>query len=706
MYNIKLRIIGLLGPKILAMYVPVAYGKRAKDVKAFFKDVFRLVDKMGLEWTVKYVKSTRLAVTRYLSGHPLHSIEGVALKDGFPLWISNWKDALQDKDELRILMTLLVALRGFTFKPKLDTSTITEPFSGKDTISESELKAAMYALKVTRKDVRFSFPHMSTKRGPAGQALLTSISEVNLLPRQLLDDIILIGGSKLAKLLEGLTDRLDILGWSSVADIWAKEFPPKTRSLRRLSYFSDKEGKTRVIGILDYWTQTALKPLHNSLNGILKGIKTDCTFNQNRFLEVLPSSGPYYSLDLHAATDRMPISVQERVISFVVGADRAKAWSRLLTSMEFSIADQPGVSVKYQAGQPMGAYSSWPAMALTHHALVRISARRAGKTVFFERYVILGDDLVIADSRVAEEYKKLCGELDMPISEAKTHVSEDTYEFAKRWVYKGTEVTGFALSGLLSVWKRYPLLHNFLETQSHHGWCLPVEGHPGLIAAIYKVFRGPRFIAEHMERVVSLYMVFDSVSKEIKAGSYDQVRVFATLKERFSLDVLSAVPHLEPCEILKWIFTVAKKRLIERDVYQFQSDAYKVNDRLYKIAFKQIPGSADQATQDFMRETIPVMVNWDNPLVLCLNRLIDESLILLMHVLDETADKSEFYQKAGLSKYFISKGVFTMRASHSITLADSAVNKFFISAAADLIAQKWTVESMIAEKEKLINNSG
>lgn len=79
-----------------------------------------------------------------------------------------------------------------------------------------------------------------------------------------------------------------------------------------------------MIAILDYWSQTALKPLHDYLNDNLKRIETDCTFNQNHFLNCL-RDGPYYSLDLHAATDRMPVGLQERVLAFLIGKTKARA---------------------------------------------------------------------------------------------------------------------------------------------------------------------------------------------------------------------------------------------------------------------------------------------------------------------------------------------------------------------------------------------
>jgi len=108
-------------------------------------------------------------------------------------------------------------------------------------------------------------------------------------------------------------------------------------------------------------------------------------------------------------------------------------------------------------------------MALTHHFIVRVAAMRAGLPASFSDYILLGDDLVIFHDGVAESYKKLISTLGMPYSPEKTHTSSDVFEFAKRWFYKGTEITGFSIGGLLSTYGRYPLLHNFLSNQQSHG---------------------------------------------------------------------------------------------------------------------------------------------------------------------------------------------------------------------------------------------
>lgn len=47
------------------------------------------------------------------------------------------------------------------------------------------------------------------------------------------------------------------------------------------------------------------------------------------------------------------------------------------------------------------------------------------------RYVILGDDIVLRGRALATEYKRIMSDLGVSISEAKSHVSKDTFEFAK-----------------------------------------------------------------------------------------------------------------------------------------------------------------------------------------------------------------------------------------------------------------------------------
>jgi hypothetical protein len=90
-----------------------------------------------------------------------------------------------------------------------------------------------------------------------------------------------------------------------------------------------------------------------------------------------------------------------------------------------------GKSYYYSVGQPMGAYSSWAAFTITHHLVVHWSAYLEGYLDFTD-YILLGDDIVIKNNKVARRYKSIMNKLGVDISDAKSHVSKDTYEFAKR----------------------------------------------------------------------------------------------------------------------------------------------------------------------------------------------------------------------------------------------------------------------------------
>jgi hypothetical protein len=659
-------------------------------VEAYFKTVLRLVDERGIGFTVKYVKLTRLAVTRYITGHPLDAVEQVALKEGWPVWLSDLKVLASTPQGIKLLLTLLVSLRGIHLDAVLDVTPIVAPWKGSDSITEKEFNHAARQLGIRPTKVEFSRFHMSTKSGPLGQAILTSVSELTLLPLELIDKIQLLAGGSLGEKISALM--VGRFGDLSLAGIWATLFPPKTSSFRKLSYFSDKEGKTRVIAILDYWSQTALRPLHRVLNSMLRKIGPDCTFNQGNFIRILPLS-PFHSLDLSNATDRMPIALQRRVISRIIGEDRAEAWAHILTGYEYNSKGNP--SVKYNCGQPMGAYSSWPAMALTHHLIVRVAALRAGFP-HFTSYSLLGDDIVIANAAVAQQYKTLLAQLDMPISEAKTHVSNDTFEFAKRWFHKGLEVTGFSTAGINSVWKRYSLLHNYLCTQRDHGWDLEIGRHPELISAIYRLFGKPA----QSERVVKLYMVFDALAQAKNTGEHS---VLGTrIEEFFGISISQhllrlSVEGLDLNQLMRLVRIEAAKRLVERDFGRFQKDAYRISAKLNGMLFKKCPGLDVQSYRKALGK--------NSPLILVLNGMILESAMVLNKTFGRAVGitrhstreyqaiagwdegqqvTEESYLNVGVSKYFVSKGVFSMRAAHSLSLADSMLVKVMLDVCRDM----------------------
>jgi len=124
----------------------------------------------------------------------------------------------------------------------------------------------------------------------------------------------------------------------------------------KLSYFSDREGKTRVIAIADYFSQTVLRYLHSYLFSILKLIPQDCTFDQGKFKDLLKDGRVYYSVDLTSATDRFPIDLISDLLKGHLPDSYVDAWHRVMTKRSFRAPD--GRYVKYAVGNPMGFYSS------------------------------------------------------------------------------------------------------------------------------------------------------------------------------------------------------------------------------------------------------------------------------------------------------------------------------------------------------------
>lgn len=215
-------------------------------------------------------------------------------------------------------------------------------------------------------------------------------------------------------------------------------------------------GKTRAIALCDLFTQSAMKPIHDKLFDILRSFPQDCTFDQEKGVRTLTeysSEGSYLaSLDLSSATDRFPLAVQKIVMEEVLFSKKAaQVWSDLLVDRDYLVEGKS--PVRYSVGQPMGVYSSWAAFTLTHHFIVQFSAYKVrGKLSWFTSYRLLGDDVFIADRKVADKYREIMTTLGVKISLGKSHISgrgtnrPSVGEFAKRIVWKGFDVSPIPLS--------------------------------------------------------------------------------------------------------------------------------------------------------------------------------------------------------------------------------------------------------------------
>nr|AHF48631.1 RNA-dependent RNA polymerase [Sclerotinia sclerotiorum mitovirus 15] len=394
------------------------------------------------------MKASRLAFTRWLCGRPLSGHVGAPIsRNGLPkvLPLEVRKQLIRNKNDALVkdILTVLSISRFFKGGKPLDTEAITQtsnPTLPKD--GEIILALKKLGLSVSQEvPTEWRFRWITTA-GPNGPSISSSIQDLPKFNELFRDQV----GVILPDLL-GTIDK--ILSWEKTFKLSSlmKLDNFKSDSLRKISIKEDREGKCRPFAIFDYWSQLTLTPLHDWIYNQLRNIPNDCTFDQHKGVDKMNqirSRKWFYSYDLKSATDRFPVLLQERVLSLLFNADYAKAWRELLTREPFRLGKN-GELIKWGAGQPLGAKSSWAVFTLCHHLVVHIAAMRTNSPL---DYVLLGDDIVIRGRALATEYKRIMFQLGVTISDAKTHVSKDTFEFAKIWSHQGRNVSGFPIVGL------------------------------------------------------------------------------------------------------------------------------------------------------------------------------------------------------------------------------------------------------------------
>nr|UPW42073.1 MAG: putative RNA dependent RNA polymerase [Beijing sediment mito-like virus 7] len=434
------------------------------------KKYITLFDKIrkdsGIQYAIKYFKAAKLHCTRFICGKPLFiNKSGVAVdSSGWPKRFSFLKKYLVDNQGLRVILTLLTYTRSIIpnkeenklIKP--DYSTITNPYKGKDwTIPASFIKdwVERNNLHLDKPTYTDELHYVSTKGSPNGPATVSALWGFKYLNSHQLNWMLGLVNKEYWKSILSLRF-LNLVAKPTLI------FNEKKEHLYtgKLAIVNDPELKRRIIAMVDYQSQFVLKPIHEGLLDLLSNLPTDRTFTQDPFHNWSDDVENFHSLDLSAATDRFPIILQKKLLMYIYKDSHfANNWANLLANREFYSKDLD-CTLRYSVGQPMGAYSSWAAFTITHHLVVNYAAHLCGLNNFND-YIILGDDIVIHNNKVASKYVTIMTRLGVDISVPKTHVSKDTYEFAKRWIKDGKEITGIPLRGILNNFKTPKII--FLE---------------------------------------------------------------------------------------------------------------------------------------------------------------------------------------------------------------------------------------------------
>lgn len=428
----------------------------------------------------------RLHCTRYICGYPLYTNDmriGLT-KDGWPKKLLFLKPLVDEGGPIgiKIVLTILNFSRAWELTisdwNKVDSKidNIIKPQKCDfhifdqyliDFVKDFKLKLPLP--KFNLKDIK-----QSLKGGPQGPASKTALMNLEVYTQ---DEI-----NALMSLTDNFGKDFLIDSFKIASALNEKSNYPL---IGRLSFVKDPEAKLRVIAISDYYTQVILKPIHRDILSLLKGINCDRTLTQKPFHKWKDNGEHFYSLDLSAATDRFPISLQERLLSLIYNKDLSYNWRKLLSEREFGILPSDAYKNKgnvlkneiktyqYACGQPMGTYSSWAVFTLTHHFIVYFCAR-LNNINKFNQYIILGDDIVIKNDAIAQTYIEVMEGLGVEISVQKTHKSKNTYEFAKRWIRPFEhvkELTGIPLKGIISNIKNprivFTILYDFFKIKNN-----------------------------------------------------------------------------------------------------------------------------------------------------------------------------------------------------------------------------------------------
>jgi len=459
----------------------------------YMKDALALIATLKLTraWYLSYIRGVKLPMKGFKPTEwDFESESPVLLQGVLEIMEKHTKSGLEFVDMLlwhRVLFALLSMDRVIVLPVPANYSTITAPYSGESEVkgqedcllTNGEIQAALSSMGITKESFkeaynlnvsRFHYEPLSSA-GPNGQATWTAHSDVR-------------AWNKYPELFKQLRVLLEESGMAfMIKDMYGTAYLPETDLaahrrpyLGKLNVIEEWGGKARIVAALDYWSQMALTPLHNTVNDFLRGLNSDGTFDQTKIINkarewTKSEVEKVNCFDLSAATDRLPINLQKAIIGYVMGSSSfSSAWKAILSQREFLTPE--GKLISYAVGQPMGARSSFPMLALTHHVIIRVAAARA-KVEGFTNYGVVGDDSIMCSEEVALHYRSIMEAYGVPINLSKSVLHSDDLlkagEICKRVFVSGYEISTIPVKTIVKTVKdgrHVSALHNELVTRN------------------------------------------------------------------------------------------------------------------------------------------------------------------------------------------------------------------------------------------------
>ena len=441
----------------------------------------------GSTFTIKWLKSCAVALQKWLGDDKVKSLRDLEpnlplprVINGCPAIINSGDRQLMRLGNIHIIRfwhSLFSLYRVLQIPGKIKISTITDPFSG----------SLQFLQDVKAMSLKTPWPKHIKEIGQNHNLAPTSFhfsgkaspSNVNSSQGLLSDIYLLLSHPEGSTVFDNLLNYLNAVGeiWNTqlflnrlndAKDIIIRlpegSLPFKKSMVSPFGQFAIKKeaaGKIRVFALVDSITQSVMKPLHLGLFKVLRSLPNDGTFDQDasvtRCASKAQQAGKAYSFDLSAATDRLPIGLTGSIIESIFPiTGLSLKWQSVMVDRDFSFNDKilnefPELqrTYRYSVGQPMGCLSSWAGLAITHHWIMQFCSFLLTKNWNWEeRYEVLGDDIVIFDTDLANTYLEVMKQLGLEINLSKSIIAHNkpVFEFAKRTVWGNDLVSGITYS--------------------------------------------------------------------------------------------------------------------------------------------------------------------------------------------------------------------------------------------------------------------
>jgi len=549
-----------------------------KSTNAVIRNIFHIIRCNGLTTTVLYLKESQRITYHWMAGNPIHKCEegpfvGIS-KFGLPTIIKPLYMSFIKGDKVAMQMTLFILslYRIFVIPGKLKLDTITDLSVYKIRPITSEAHRALEDAKefsstfkswLPKASIKMAWPFFTSTKTPSGLSAFLSIPasiRALLLPENLmiLSHILYVNWKTkscilffflyftigIVKLHNTLLSILLFLRIDPYKGWFYNHFfiGWLTPSIGKLAEKEEAAGKIRVFAMVDPITQWTLKPFHDYFFKLLSSFEFDATKDQiekAKAFSIKNRGKPMFSIDISAATDRIPMELYVVMLEPILGPSLVESWKEILISRTY-YHHKTKQHLSYGAGQPMGALSSWASLALVHHFLVLLAAYRCNYRVQFKDYIILGDDLVIANKEVADAYLVLVASMGIGINMSKTLVSDiGVMEFAKRIWYNGKIYSGIPPRDAFLAFRHPVMLPNFIRGIARDVDCLPAS-------------HSIKFLIEHFGVRYDPYRRIVSLPKSLLGSIVEMIGHNSIYRSKYTPDLLLSLSRSRLIDLDRW----------------------------------------------------------------------------------------------------------------------------------------------------------